>query len=67
MHPQQYCDELWHLNAALEDEFGCLVGANSYITPARSQGLAPHFDDVEVFALQLEGAKVHRLFHVSRV
>ena len=41
-------DGLWQLNAALEKEFGCLVGANVYITPAGAQGLAPHYDDVEV-------------------
>ncbi len=57
MHPQQYMDNVWRMNSALEDFFGCLVGSNSYLTPAGSQGLAPHFDDVEVFVLQLEGSK----------
>ena len=32
----------------METYFGSLVGANVYITPADSQGLAPHCDDVEV-------------------
>ena len=45
-------DELWQLNAALEKEFGCLVGANVYITPAGAQGLAPHYDDIEVSLVQ---------------
>jgi peptidylprolyl isomerase len=57
MHPQQHNDAVWRLSAALEDHFGALVGANCYLTPKQSQGLAPHFDDVEVFVLQLEGAK----------
>ena len=39
---------MWQLNEALERLFGCLVGANVYITPPESQGLAPHYDDVEV-------------------
>jgi peptidylprolyl isomerase len=57
MHPQQRNDAVWRLSSALEDTFGSLVGANCYITPKHAQGLAPHFDDVEVFVLQLEGAK----------
>ena len=32
----------------LERYFGSHVGANVYITPAESQGLAPHNDDIEV-------------------
>ena len=32
----------------MESHFNSLVGANVYITPAESQGLAPHCDDVEV-------------------
>jgi hypothetical protein len=57
LHPQQYSDPMWRLNANLEQLFGCLVGANCYITPPNSQGLAPHHDDVEVFILQLQGSK----------
>ena len=32
----------------MESYFGCLVGSNIYMTPADAQGLAPHYDDVEV-------------------
>jgi len=39
-----------------------MVGANVYLTPAGTQGFAPHFDDVEVFMLQLEGKKRWRLY-----
>ena len=38
------------------------MGANSYLTPRDSQGLAPHWDDVEVFVLQVEGAKAWRVW-----
>ena len=55
--PQRWCDASWRLVAALEARLGCLVGANAYLTPAASRGLAPHWDDVEVFVLQVEGAK----------
>lgn len=41
-------DELWRIQEKLECHFGSLVGSNVYITPAGSQGLPPHYDDVEV-------------------
>lgn len=41
-------DELWHIQERLECFFGSLVGSNVYITPEDSQGLPPHYDDVEV-------------------
>lgn len=62
MHMQQFHEPVWRLLAALEAAFGALFGSNSYLTPAGRQGLAPHFDDVEVFMLQLEGSKRWRLW-----
>lgn len=61
--PQQQCLGLAELMSALEDTFGSLCGANSYLTPPGSQGLAPHYDDVEVFILQIEGRKRWRLYY----
>lgn len=55
--PQQHSAALHELLAGMEAQFGCLVGANIYITPAGAQGLAPHHDDIEAFVLQLEGEK----------
>ncbi|XP_076876143.1 ribosomal oxygenase 2 [Brachyhypopomus gauderio] len=60
--PQRFKDELWHIQEQLECFFGSLVGSNVYITPPESQGLPPHYDDVEVFILQLEGQKHWRLY-----
>ena len=48
--------------AALEQSFECVVGANTYLTPPNSQGFSPHYDDVEAFVLQTEGAKRWRLY-----
>ncbi|XP_070699673.1 ribosomal oxygenase 2 [Pempheris klunzingeri] len=55
--PQRFKDELWRIQEKLECFFGALVGSNVYITPQESQGLPAHYDDVEVFILQLEGEK----------
>ncbi|KAG9351549.1 hypothetical protein JZ751_022800 [Albula glossodonta] len=60
--PQRFKDELWRIQEQLECFFGALVGSNVYITPQESQGLPPHYDDVEVFILQLEGEKHWRLY-----
>ena len=35
---------------------------NRYLTPAGTQGFAPHYDDIEAFILQLEGKKHWRLY-----
>lgn len=61
--PQRFKDELWRIQEKLECFFGSLVGSNVYITPQESQGLPPHYDDVEVFILQLEGQKHWRLYN----
>ncbi|KAK7792710.1 hypothetical protein R5R35_007524 [Gryllus longicercus] len=62
LNPQTFCPELRKLNASLQDFFGCFVGANSYLTPANSQGFAPHYDDIEAFILQLEGKKHWKVY-----
>ena len=43
LHPQRYCDALWRVVARLEAFLQCPVGANAYLTPAGSQGFAPHW------------------------
>ncbi|XP_063299400.1 ribosomal oxygenase 2 isoform X2 [Pelobates fuscus] len=61
--PQRFNDDLWHIMEKLESFFGTLVGSNVYITPPDSQGLPAHYDDVEVFILQLEGEKRWKLYN----
>lgn len=56
LHPQHVHTSVWKLVAALENAIGSPVGVNAYMTPAGKQGLPPHFDDTEVFILQLEGS-----------
>ena len=60
--PQRFGDELHRINAMLENLFGSLAGASAYLTPANTQGLAPHWDDVDVFVLQTEGSKSWNLW-----
>eukprot|EP01048_Picozoa_sp_COSAG05_P025001 COSAG05_NODE_6150_length_1012_cov_1.431544_1_plen_302_part_01 len=60
--PQSHCPKVWRLLSLLEHCFGSFVGANTYLTPAGTQGFAPHYDDIEAFVLQVEGAKEWRVY-----
>ena len=61
--PHKHNDALHSLLSTLEWEWGCMVGANVYLTPpAASQGFAPHYDDIEAFCLQLEGYKHWKVY-----
>jgi lysine-specific demethylase/histidyl-hydroxylase NO66 len=61
--PHQYSDSIHALLSTLELEWGCMVGANAYLTPSKaSQGFAPHYDDIEAFVLQLEGSKHWKVY-----
>eukprot|EP00979_Chaetoceros_neogracilis_P003004 scaffold506_cov217-Chaetoceros_neogracile.AAC.2 len=62
--PQKHNDEVHALLSNMEQEFGCMVGSNAYLTPGggEHQGFAPHYDDIEAFILQLEGYKHWRVY-----
>ncbi|GMH80847.1 hypothetical protein TrLO_g332 [Triparma laevis f. longispina] len=60
--PQNYSEEIWETLSCLEHEFGCMIGSNAYLTPKSSQGFAPHYDNVDVFILQMEGKKRWRVY-----
>merc|ERR1712110_1287102 len=62
LNPQTFDEQVWKLCATLQEFFGSFVGTNMYLTPPGTQGFAPHYDDVEVFILQLEGKKRWRLY-----
>jgi lysine-specific demethylase/histidyl-hydroxylase NO66 len=60
--PQDRLTKVQALCRALEGEFGSTVGANAYLTAKDgAQGFAAHWDDVDVFILQLEGRKRWRV------
>jgi len=62
LNPQTYHAAVWRLCSTLQDHFHSMVGANVYLTPPGTQGFAPHWDDVEVFLLQLEGKKHWKIY-----
>jgi len=62
LRPHEHNDSIHTMLSLLESEFGCMVGSNAYLTPLHSQGFAPHYDDVDVFILQLEGYKRWRVY-----
>ena len=62
LNPQTFSETVWKGCATLQEFFQSMVGANVYLTPPGTQGFAPHYDDVEVFMLQLEGKKRWRLY-----
>jgi ribosomal protein L16 Arg81 hydroxylase len=50
----------------LEAFFNCPVHANLYLTPPGAQGFDAHFDNHEVFVLQIEGSKHWRFYGPGR-
>ncbi|AKQ64443.1 cupin 4 family protein [Myxococcus hansupus] len=53
--------------AAVEEELHHPVGANLYMTPPGAQGFKAHFDVMDAFVLQVEGAKVWQVRGPQRV
>lgn len=53
---------LSELCAALGADLGYRAQANIYLTPPGGQGFAAHYDDHDVFVLQVRGAKSWRVF-----
>ncbi|XP_032043891.1 ribosomal oxygenase 1 [Aythya fuligula] len=62
LNPQAFSATVWHLLSILQEYFGSMAGANTYLTPPGTQGFAPHYDDIEAFVLQLEGKKHWRVY-----
>lgn len=65
VHPQQWHQPLFELCSYLQEYFGFPTGCSSYLTPPGAQGYPPHFDDVEIFVIQLSGCKRWRLYDRS--
>lgn len=61
LNPQTFIPAIHSMNATLQEYFQCMTGTNVYLTPANSQGFAPHYDDIEAFVLQVEGKSIGAL------
>lgn len=48
---------------ALETRLSCHVQSNIYLTPPDAQGFKTHYDDHDVFVLQVSGSKSWRLYN----
>jgi lysine-specific demethylase/histidyl-hydroxylase NO66 len=62
LRPQEHVASLRHVLWFFDEAMDAHTGMNSYLTPPHQQGFAPHYDDVDVFMLQLEGSKRWRLY-----
>lgn len=47
---------------AMESRLSCHVQTNIYLTPPHAQGFKTHYDDHDVFVLQVSGSKSWRLY-----
>lgn len=54
--------ELGDFCRSLEAVFSCHVQTNVYLTPSGNQGFATHYDNHDVFILQISGAKAWRFY-----
>ncbi|XP_030052384.1 ribosomal oxygenase 1 isoform X2 [Microcaecilia unicolor] len=63
LNPQAFSITVWNFLSVLQEHFGSMCGANTYLTPAGTQGFAPHYDDIEAFVIQLEGKKHWRVYN----
>ncbi|XP_018590816.2 ribosomal oxygenase 1 [Scleropages formosus] len=63
LNPQAFSITVWNVLSILQEHFGSMAGANVYLTPAGTQGFAPHYDDIEAFIIQLEGRKHWRVYN----
>ncbi len=61
---QRFLPALGQLCQGMEHIFSCHVQTNLYLTPPGQQGFATHFDNHDVFVIQVEGEKAWRLLGV---
>jgi hypothetical protein len=54
--------ELGAFCRAVEQAFSAQVTTNVYLTPAGNQGFPPHYDNHDVFVMQVSGRKLWRLW-----
>jgi ribosomal protein L16 Arg81 hydroxylase len=61
----QLHDSMFNLSEfcrALEEVFSCHMQTNIYLTPSGNQGFPTHYDNHDVFVMQISGAKAWKLY-----
>jgi ribosomal protein L16 Arg81 hydroxylase len=58
----EWVPELGAFCRAVEEAFSSRVTTNIYLTPAGNQGFPPHYDNHDVFVMQVSGRKLWRLW-----
>ncbi|ORB03631.1 cupin [Mycobacterium mantenii] len=59
---ERYMRAVGSLAHSIEVELNYPIQVNAYITPPETQGLIPHYDDHDVFFLQVHGSKLWHLY-----
>jgi hypothetical protein len=59
---ERYVRTIASLAHSIEVELNFPIQVNAYITPPKSQGLVPHYDDHDVLILQIQGSKIWHLY-----
>lgn len=59
---ERYVRAVASLAHSIEAELNYPIQVNAYITPPETQGLIPHYDDHDVFFLQVHGSKIWHLY-----
>lgn len=63
-HLHDSMSKLGEFCRSLEEVFSCHVQTNVYLTPSGNQGFPIHYDNHDVFVMQIAGAKAWRLYGV---
>lgn len=61
-HLHESLFQLGEFSRSLEEIFSCHVQTNIYLTPSGNQGFPPHYDNHDVFVMQISGRKAWRLY-----
>ncbi len=61
-HLHESLFQLGEFARSLEEIFSCHIQTNIYLTPEGNQGFPPHYDNHDVFVMQISGAKAWRLY-----
>lgn len=62
---ERYVPAIAEVARTIELELNFETQVNAYVTPPRSQGFLPHYDDHDVLILQIEGSKTWHIYEAD--